>query len=172
VQPFAVASVDGGSSSYWHPRTDGSDASAMVVDELVPLVRDRFGLSTALGLYGWSMGGYGALRLALRAQGINAVAATSPALFASYADAAPGAFDSRAQFDEENLVTRAPGFPATPMRVDCGKVDPFHAQVRAFVGRLPRRPAGGFEPGAHTYGYMRRMLPAQLAFLGRSLGAS
>lgn len=169
VPPFVVASVDGGSASYWHPRTDGTDASAMVTEELVPMLRERFGLASGLGLYGWSMGGYGALRLALRQPGIVAVAACSPALFASYDDTSPGAFDDRAQFDREDLVRLAPDMPDVPLRVDCGKGDPFHDQVRDFVHRLPRRPAGGFEAGGHTYGYMRRMLPAQLAFLGRQL---
>lgn len=171
VPPFVVASVDGGSASYWHPRADGTDASAMVTDELVPMLRARFRLGSGLGLYGWSMGGYGALRLALRAPGVTAVAACSPALFASYRAASAGAFDDRAQFDREDLVGQAGSFPAVPLRVDCGKGDPFYFQVRDFVHRLPRKPAGGFEAGAHTYGYMRRMLPAQFGFLGQHLAA-
>ncbi|HEX2892883.1 MAG TPA: alpha/beta hydrolase-fold protein [Marmoricola sp.] len=169
VPPFVIASVDGGPASYWHPRTDGTDASAMVMDELVPMLRERFALRSGLGLYGWSMGGYGALRLAVRRPGIAAVAACSPALFASYGDTSPGSFDDRRQFDEEDLVRLAPRFGGVPLRIDCGKGDPFYFRVREFVDRLTPRPSGGFEAGGHTYGYMRRMLPAQLAFLGRQL---
>ncbi len=34
--PFAIASVDGG-TTYWHRRSDGEDAGAMVLEEFVPL---------------------------------------------------------------------------------------------------------------------------------------
>ena len=84
AHPFAIASVDGGDHGYWHRRADGTDAGAMVVDDLVPMLRERGLRTTRLGLYGWSMGGYGALLLTgkhlLRPR---AVAVSSPALFAS-----------------------------------------------------------------------------------------
>jgi S-formylglutathione hydrolase FrmB len=167
VPPFAVASVDGGSTSYWHPRADGTDASAMVLDELVPLLRRRFGLGEGLGLYGWSMGGYGALRLALRGVEARVVVASSPALFTSYDASAPGAFDDRSDFEREGVIGEAADFPDLPLRVDCGKGDPFYAATRDFVDRLPDRPGGGFQAGGHSHGYWRQMLPAQLAFIGK-----
>lgn len=37
LPPFAVVSVDGG-SSYWHQRASGEDAGAMVLNELIPLL--------------------------------------------------------------------------------------------------------------------------------------
>ncbi|MET3961067.1 hypothetical protein ABIE44_001001 [Marmoricola sp. OAE513] len=43
--------------------------------------------------------------------------------------------------------------------------------MREFIQDLPEAPAGGFEDGAHTYGYMRRVLPNQLRFLGANLTA-
>ncbi len=62
-RPFAVATVDGG-EDWWKPLPGGTDAGRMVVDEFVPLLRDR-GLDVdTLALGGASMGGYGALRLA------------------------------------------------------------------------------------------------------------
>lgn len=169
VPPFAVASVDGGQHSYWHPRAVGGDAGAMVTDELIPLLRREFGLGQRLGLYGWSMGGYGALRLAMRGAAVGAVVACSPALFASYASSAPGAFDGEADFREQGLHDQGSTFPHVPVRIDIGKDDPFYAEVRDFVGQMSPAPAGGFEAGAHTDGYWRRMLPAQLAFVGRHL---
>ena len=33
---LAIVSVDGGPSSYWHPRSDGRDPMSMVFDELLP----------------------------------------------------------------------------------------------------------------------------------------
>jgi hypothetical protein len=36
--PFAVVSVDGGANDYWHRRASGSDAGAMVINELLPLL--------------------------------------------------------------------------------------------------------------------------------------
>ena len=63
--PFAIASVDGGDHEYWHPRR-GADPAGMVIEEFLPLLSRR-GLDTAqIGLFGWSMGGYGALYLAGR----------------------------------------------------------------------------------------------------------
>jgi S-formylglutathione hydrolase FrmB len=167
VPPFVVASADGGATSYWHPRNDGTDASAMVMDELVPMLRRKFALAQGLGVYGWSMGGFGALRLALVGAEVDAVAACSPALFTSYSDAAPGAFDDERDYQEDGIYSQAEQFPGVPLRVDCGKGDPFYFPVNDFVERLPGDPDGGFEAGAHTYGYMRRMLPAQLAFIGK-----
>jgi len=169
VPPFAVVSVDGGATCYWHPRADGTDAPAMVVDELIPLLRRRFGLGQGLGFYGWSMGGYGALRLALRGVDAGVVVASSPALFPSYDAAAPGAFDDRADYERNGVLGEAADFPPLPLRVDCGRGDPFYESTREFVERLPGEPRGGFRAGGHTNGYWRRILPAQLAFIGTQL---
>lgn len=169
VPPFAVASVDGGQHSYWHPRAVGGDAGAMVTRELIPLLRTKFGLRDRFGLYGWSMGGFGALRLAMRGVPVGAVVASSPALFASYASSAPGAFDGEGDFREQGLHGQGSRFPHVPVRIDIGTGDPFYDVVRDFVGQMSPAPAGGFEAGAHTDGYWRRMLPDQLAFVGRHL---
>ena len=99
VRPFAIASVDGG-DTYWHPRADGEDAGAMVINEFIPLLAG-LGLDTGrIGLLGWSMGGYGALWLAslLGPQRVAVVAAESPAFWLCASDAAPGAFDGAADF--------------------------------------------------------------------------
>src|SRR5258708_8783948 len=91
--PLIVAAVDGGHSSYWHHRLDGSDSLRMLLEEFVPLAeQDRPGLRRAL--MGWSMGGYGALLVAERATAkFVAVAVASPALWTSPSATAPGAFD-------------------------------------------------------------------------------
>ena len=56
--PLSIASADGGGDNYWHKRANGTDAHAMVVDELVPLLARRLG-ALPFALHGYSMGGYG-----------------------------------------------------------------------------------------------------------------
>lgn len=87
VPPFALASIDGG-AAYWHPRVNGDDPQAMLLQEFLPLLARRGLLTNRFGLIGWSMGGYGALLLAERLGAIRVagVAAASPALWTSAGD--------------------------------------------------------------------------------------
>ncbi|MFI5729573.1 alpha/beta hydrolase [Kribbella sp. NPDC051587] len=166
--PFALATVDGGSDSYWHRRVTAEDPGFMLDQEFLPLLANR-GLDTArYGVLGWSMGGYGALLFAGR-PGSRAVAvgALSPAVWRDYKDVAPGAFDSREDFENNQLFGRPAGLQDVAVRIDCGRDDPF-ASAAADL-RTELRAAGGQQAGAHTQGYWRRMLPAQLAFLGGRL---
>ena len=173
VSPFAVASVDGG-STYWHRRADGSDSGAMVTEEFVPILADQ-GLDVSrIGLLGWSMGGYGALLLASSGalEAVRAVGTLSAALWTSSADAANGAFDDAADFEAHDVFERRGDFGTIALRMDCGEDDPFAAANRAFVEGMRPHPEGGVQPGAHTDGYWRRMLPEHLTFIGRLLGPS
>ena len=167
--PFAIAAADGG-SSYWHPRPSGEDAGRMVTDELLPLVEDR-GLDTArLGLIGWSMGGYGALRLAglLGPDRVAAVVAVSPALWSDPEHASGSGFEDAAEYEEFSVFDRQSDLAGIPVRVDIGTGDPFYPDVEEYVAGFPGDAdlTSSFEPGGHTNGYWRRMLPAELAFLG------
>ncbi|WP_436493854.1 alpha/beta hydrolase [Actinokineospora sp. HUAS TT18] len=163
--PFAVATVDGG-SSYWHPRHD-TDPAAMITDELLPLLVTQGLDVTRLGLIGWSMGGYGALYLATRLRPACAVA-VSPAVWAEYGQVTDGAFDDEADFAQHTIFAHLDKLVGIPLRVDCGDDDPFFENTELLRSRLPN-PAGGFQPGAHRGEYWRRMLPAQLTFLGEHL---
>src|SRR5579863_1183605 len=86
--PMALVTVDGG-GGYWHGHP-GDDPLTMVVDELIPMCRS-WGLGRAaqgVGAMGISMGGYGALLMAERFPGlVRAVAAISPAVWTTYAEA-------------------------------------------------------------------------------------
>lgn len=170
VRPFALASVDGGDHGYWHRRSDGTDSGAMVVDELVPLLRRHDLDAGRLALHGWSMGGYGALLLAGRDRlSVRAVAAASPALFTSAGATPQGAFDSAEDFARNDVLAHPEWLDGVPLRVDCGRSDPFWATARRFADELAERPAGAFGSGAHTASYWRSVAPAELAFLGRHL---
>ncbi len=172
VPPFAIATIDGG-TSYWHPRPNGEDASGMVLDELVPILAGHGVRTETFGLIGWSMGGYGALRLGglLGAGRVPAVVASSPAIWTNPEDASGAGFDNPDEYDEFTVVGHQSELAGVAVRVDCGTGDPFYRAVQDYVADFP---AGAgvtstFEAGAHNTAYWRRMLPAQLAFLGRHL---
>jgi S-formylglutathione hydrolase FrmB len=169
VPAFAVATVDGGPANYWHRRASGDDPHRMLVDEFVPLL-GRQGLGTdRYGVFGWSMGGYGALLLAAD-QGVRriaAAAALSPALWQRETETTAGSFDGPEDFARHRI--RPEALRQVPLRIDCGRDDPFAAAARDLRAQVPA--AGGIQRGAHTPGYWRRMLPDQLEFLGRHLSA-
>lgn len=171
LPPFAVVAVDGG-GSYWHRRTSGEDAGAMVLDELIPMLGEQ-GLDTSrVGFLGWSMGGYGALLLGARLGPARtaAICAVSPALWLSPGAAAPGAFDGPADF-AANSVFGLPVLGAIPLRVDCGYDDPFYAATERFIAGLPTSPAGGFAPGGHDSGFWSSQLPAEITWMAPLLTA-
>ena len=166
--PWAVVAADGGDASYWHERADGSDAQAMLFDELLPLVRVRLDTGP-VALLGWSMGGYGALLAAAsRRDDVAAVAAASPALWSRYAEAAPGSFDDDQDFAAHDVFRRIDALRGLPVRLDCGDDDPFAGATRRLATSLPK---AEYETGAgfHDAGYWRSRVPAQLAFFGRTL---
>jgi S-formylglutathione hydrolase FrmB len=169
--PLAIASVDGGPDSYWHPRADGTDAMAMLMDEFIPLVQQRTQVSRA-ALLGWSMGGYGALLAAERApKRFFAVAAASPALWTTAGQTARGAFDSPADFRRFDVFTGVSDLAGLVVRIDCGTSDPFYPAVRRFVAGLPAGHQVSFGPGFHEASYWRSVAPAQVATIARALTA-
>jgi len=121
------------------------------------------------------MGGYGALLLAstLGSSQVAAVAASSPAIFPSYADAIhvnPGSFDSPADFAANDV--KSPARIATlrrlPVRIDCGTDDPFAPQDTVLRTELGH-PPGAITSGCHDQSFWRRQLPAELAFIAAHL---
>lgn len=169
---FAIASVDGG-DSYWHPRPDGEDAGAMVLDELLPMLAEHGVDVSAVAFGGWSMGGYGALRLAsvLGSERCRAVAAISPGLWLDASDASRTGFVDADEYREFTVLGRQRELDGIAVRVDCGTGDPFYRAARHYVAGFPRNAGvvSDFEPGGHDLGYWRRMAPARLAFVARHL---
>lgn len=169
--PYAVAAVDGG-DTYWHRRASGEDRMRMLLEEFLPLLGRRFGLRPR-AVMGWSMGGYGALLAAERRPELfRAVAVSSAAIWPSHAQqhsAVPDAFDSAADFARNDVFAGSGRLADTAVSMSCGTADPFLANDRAFAARLPHRPADEFVAGCHDDDFWRRMLPAQVRFLGRHL---
>jgi S-formylglutathione hydrolase FrmB len=178
LPPLALVTVDGG-DSYWNPHP-GDNPQAMLTDELIPMCQ-RTGLGTgnrAIGVLGISMGGYGAILLAEKYPHlIGAVAAISPAIWTSYAQAQaanPGAYASAADFVAGDAVTHAGSLAGVPVRVAAGYDDPFYPGVRTLARALPKDPGGVpaeiyFGGGCHTGAFFNAQEPPSLAFLARHL---
>jgi S-formylglutathione hydrolase FrmB len=169
--PLALVAPDGG-TTYWHPH-DGEDAGAMVTDELLPRL-PALGLRTErIGLIGWSMGGYGALRIAglLGSSRVAGVAGVSPALWTDPATASRSGFDDASEYRRYSVMGAQSRLDGIRVRVDCGLSDPFADAVRVYRDGFAHRPSGGFTFGSHDRGYWRRVLPRQLDFLGSTLAA-
>ncbi len=161
--PFAIVGVDGG-DGYWHRRASGDDAGAMLTDELLPRLADA-GLATdRIGLLGVSMGGYGVLLTAQRLgpARVAAVGALSPALWHRYADSAPGAFDSEADFAAHDVFAGRGRLAGIPVRIDCGRDDPFADTSRAFLDGAPAGATGAIRAGCHDDAFWRSAAPAHV----------
>jgi S-formylglutathione hydrolase FrmB len=148
---------------------------AMVVDELIPLCQSR-GLGSPpnrIGTMGISMGGYGAILLAEKyPRLIAAVAAISPAVWTSYAQAQaanPGAFAAAEDFVANDVVTHADALAALAVRIASGDSDPFHPGVVALAQALPPGAIVDFSHGCHTGPFFTAQEPPSLAFIARHL---
>lgn len=198
VRGLAVVCVDGG-DTYWHKRADADDPVGMIQHEVFPRAR-AYGLAAGrIGLTGESMGGYGALLLAEQfalaetsqhrtagfqpasagpglAPAVAAVAALSPAIFASYADAQAAnrsSFDSAADFARNSVLAGLGALRRVPAWIACGDDDPFSAQTDVLRARLAaitgRIVPGGILPGCHDDAFWARNMPAALQFVAQNM---
>ena len=122
--PFVLAGADGG-VLWWEPDpAGGDDPQRMLTDEMPRWAAARGFDASRIAGWGWSMGGYGVLRLAeVRPRWLRATAAFSPDVaYSSRVSAADGAL------------------AGTTLGIWCGRSDPLYDDVRAFVGGLPRPP--------------------------------
>jgi len=176
LAPMALVTVDGG-NGYWNPHP-GDDPLAMLVDELIPMCR-RLGLGVrphGVGAHGISMGGFGALLLAEREpQTVAAVAAISPAIWTSYAQARSanaGAYASAANFTADDAVTHAGGLRGVAVRIAVGDADPFKPGVQALARELPAGAVVEYAAGCHDGSFFASQEPASLGFLASHLSAA
>ena len=178
--PFGLVAVAGG-DTYWHRRASGEDAMTMLLEEFIPFCERRHGMGrrSRKAIAGWSMGGYGAIRAAeLRPSEFCGLCAVSPALWRSYEDGVGDAFDSAVDYVANDVFAHVDRLPSPhpdgeglAVRVDCGEQDPFRAATTAFIAALPFKPEGGFSPGGHDDAYWRKVAPAEIEFMWRSLFA-
>jgi enterochelin esterase-like enzyme len=176
LAPMALVTVDGG-TGYWHAHA-GDDPMRMLVDELIPMCRRR-GLGRSpgqIGVMGISMGGYGALLLAEKHPDlVTAVAAISPAIWTSYAQARAvnaQAYASAADFAACDVITHARALAKTPVRVASGYDDPFYPGVQALAKALPNGTVASFGKGCHDGAFFAEQEPPSLAFLASHIAAT
>ncbi|GAA1035803.1 alpha/beta hydrolase-fold protein [Virgisporangium ochraceum] len=161
---FLTAAVDRGAAPFvlvgasgdrlrWRPST-GDDPQRMVHEEIPAWCAERGFDTRRMAVWGWSMGGYGALRIAQTFPGlVRSVAAFSPAV-----QRGDDVFDG---------VARLRGIP---VGLWCGRDDDFYDDVRALHRALPAGPvAGGYTDGRHNFGYWSRVIPAAFAFVASTL---
>lgn len=173
-----VAFPDGGESSYWHDR-DGGNWDAYLMKDVIPQVADRFGTDVSrIAVGGISMGGFGALDLAMHHRGaFCAAGGHSPALYTSGGESAPGAFDDAEDFADNDVIQAAttdPGaFSNLPVWLDAGKSDPFVPGVTAMRSALEASGADLTDRenwrGGHTEDYWNDHWSEYLAFYAKAL---
>jgi predicted esterase len=171
IAPVAIASIDGGDAVNWHDRANGDDPASMVLDEFVPGLADRGLVTDRVALWGWSLGGYGALLLGSM-EGpvpVAAIAASSPALWRSVGDAPPDTFDDADDFATHDVFAKQRNLGGIPLRIDCGRDDPFAEAVADFRSGLDPTPEGGIADGCHDDRFWKRNAADQLRFLGGHL---
>jgi predicted esterase len=150
--PFVLAGADGGQLG-WEP-SGGDNPQRMVHDELPRWCAERGFDTRRLAAWGWSMGGYGVLRLAeTYPRALRAVAAFSPAV-------SPG----------DRVFTAIESLRGTSIGLWCGRQDALYENVRRLEQALPEpAPAGGYADGRHTRRYWNRVTPSAFDFVAAAL---
>jgi predicted esterase len=152
AKPFVLAGATGGVLR-WQP-SGSDDPRAMVHDEIPVWCRERGFDTSRMALWGWSMGGFGALHVAETYPGFaRAVAAFSPAC-------SPG----------DMVFGEAGKLRGTPVGLWCGLQDDLADTVMALEKALPEpKAAGSYADGRHTRRYWNRCTPAAFDFLAAEL---
>ena len=150
--PFVLAGATGGRLAW---RRSGDDDPQRMVREEVPTWCARRGFDTGrMAVWGWSMGGFGALLLAEAYPGwLHAVAAFSPAV-------RPG----------DAVFADVDKLRGTPVGLWCGRQDNFLRDVRALAKALPEPPVRAeWTDGRHNFAYWGTVIPDAFALLGAAL---
>ncbi|HEU5211527.1 MAG TPA: alpha/beta hydrolase-fold protein [Gaiellaceae bacterium] len=165
----------GGASSYWHNRRDG-EWGRYLLHEAIPEAIAKTGADAKrIAIGGFSMGGFGALALALAHPGyFCAAGGHAPALWKAARATAPGAFDDPADFKRHDLLAAAKdGWPfgSTRIWLDVDTHDPFRATTTELARELGSRARFTVWPGTHSTSYIRRHLPQTLRWYAAALAA-
>jgi S-formylglutathione hydrolase FrmB len=181
LAPFIIVMPDG-ESGYWMdhaaggPRWGTYAAGDLVdeVDRVLPTIRDR----RARAIGGFSMGGHGALQLAVNNPETFSIVGAHSLALRSEATALPF-FGKGADFqarDPVSLCASRPGVAhSLRLWIDIGADDPWRVAAARFHDQLA---SSGVEhrwtmwPGRHDHAYTREHMAAYLTFYGTSLEAS
>jgi len=167
--PFAMVGLDGG-DSYWVARDPADDPQRMLNDELPGWLAERHLQTLPFGVFGLSMGAYGALNYARRTPH-PVVATISPALFLDWPDArARGAFSGERAWAATDPFQHVDALGDARLGVWCGTDDPFHPAAQK-LKELTNPQVADFQPGGHDAAYWLRTMPGIVRFLGERAGA-
>jgi len=192
VGEFIVAVPFGATSFYTNFRNGSQPWEDMISNEFIPMVESTYRVNatrTTRGISGISMGGYGALKIAMKHPDLfGSVSAHSPVLLASLTDAHvaggrlamfQGLFDQIFGISQDlkywddnnpmNLAMDAKKLNGLKIYVDCGTEDDygFQAGAKLFDETLTK---GGFAheshlyPGNHGWDYAMQHTDASLLF--------
>jgi pimeloyl-ACP methyl ester carboxylesterase len=124
-------------------------------------------------VFGWSMGGYGALLLAetLGRSRVAFAAADAPALWLHPGDSAAGAFDDADDFRRNDVFAGRARLAGIPVRIVCGRSDPFLVATRTFVAGVPDLVGADYPSGGHDDKVWAATAVDQLRPMAASLAA-
>lgn len=179
--PLIVVLPDAGNSWYTNSSARPEERFEDYVGRDVPAFVDQnfrtLTFREARYVAGLSMGGYGALKLALKHPArfslagsfSGALTAARDTTYPTVMDAfGPAGSPSRAENDLPALARDARGLDASYFYIDTGSADPVLPSNREFVRAAAERPLA-YEyhevPGAHTWEYWNRRLPVFLALV-------
>jgi hypothetical protein len=150
--PFVLAGTDDGPAG-WLPSA-GVDPQAMLRDELPGWLARRGFAADRRALWGWSRGGYGALRFVQEQPSwASALALFSPALAA-----------------DDPALADLSALDALPWGLWCGDRDPFHDGALALADDAPRAPDPWVQgDGGHTRVYWNDHTVEMMRFLSDNL---
>jgi S-formylglutathione hydrolase FrmB len=174
-----VVLVNGGDHSYFHDRADGA-WGRYVLEEAIPAgIRLLGGDSRRVAITGISMGGFGALDLAIQHPGrFCAAGGESAAMWRTGSETPAGAFDDAADFARNDVLaiarSRHRAFGRTRVWISVGRGDPFYAADAELASTLrtqgqPRRFYTG--PGGHDHHTFWSQAPTAFRFYAAALAA-
>lgn len=153
AEPFVLAGASGGVLR-WEPQPGGDNPQAMVLEEMPAWLDERGFDADRRALWGWSMGGYGVLRMA----------EVEPGWARAVAGFAPAISEGDAVFQDATALA------GTPLGLWCGTNDSFYGEVQALVEVLPEEPEiVSYGPGGHTRVYWNDQTLDAFAFLASHL---
>jgi S-formylglutathione hydrolase len=188
-QRIAIVAPNGGAAGWWldSPERPSSRYGSLVTEDVLADARANLPVSGALGIMGISMGGHGALTLALAHPGLfSSASSVSGVVDLTLATDRPalvellGPLESqRARWEAHSaahLLARAPeSARGLSLRVSCGVSDRWITANRALhtsADALHLAHAYDEAPYGHDWAYWQRIVPEHVAWHAERLGTA